>query len=299
MSLLKPPVEVVQGGTGAITAAGALTNLGAVAGAASSTDNAFARFDLATGKIIQNSVITASDTGSILSTSANSGADNIFQMDNSSNTANSRAIVRVSVGGATAGDPFFHTNVSGATDWTFGCDNSDADAFVFSNTGTLGNGNVMRMTTAGEITKPLQPAFLTCLAANTGVVTGDATVYTIAWDTEIFDQNSDISGSTFTAPVTGRYRFELSVLWSGIASAHTVGNMSISTSNRGYLTNQCNPFATAGGTQGSNVISVLADMDAADTCFTTTAVSNGTKVITVSSGGSGDPRSYFSGSLVC
>jgi hypothetical protein len=38
---------------------------GDVVGPASSTDNAIARFDLATGKLIQNSVVTVSDTGAI------------------------------------------------------------------------------------------------------------------------------------------------------------------------------------------------------------------------------------------
>ena len=38
---------------------------GDVLGPASSTDNAIARFDLATGKLIQNSVVTVSDTGAI------------------------------------------------------------------------------------------------------------------------------------------------------------------------------------------------------------------------------------------
>jgi hypothetical protein len=53
-----------------LNAAGVETELGAgsggdVVGPASSTDNAIARFDLATGKLIQNSVVTVGDTGII------------------------------------------------------------------------------------------------------------------------------------------------------------------------------------------------------------------------------------------
>jgi hypothetical protein len=82
-------IDVANGGTGASTANGALTNLlpsqtgnngkflstdgtntlwstngsGDVVGPASATDNAIARFDATTGKLIQNSVVTVSDTG--------------------------------------------------------------------------------------------------------------------------------------------------------------------------------------------------------------------------------------------
>ena len=85
-------VPVENGGTGASTANGALTNLlptqtgnsgkflstdgtntlwsspsgsGDVVGPASATDNAITRFDGTTGKLIQNSVVTVSDTGVI------------------------------------------------------------------------------------------------------------------------------------------------------------------------------------------------------------------------------------------
>jgi hypothetical protein len=40
-----------------------VTGLGDVAGPASATDNAIARFDATTGKLIQNSVVTIGDTG--------------------------------------------------------------------------------------------------------------------------------------------------------------------------------------------------------------------------------------------
>jgi hypothetical protein len=84
-------IDVANGGTGASTANGAVTNLlpsqtgntgkylttdgtntswsanasGDVVGPASSTDNAITRFDGTTGKLIQNSVVTMDDTGVI------------------------------------------------------------------------------------------------------------------------------------------------------------------------------------------------------------------------------------------
>jgi hypothetical protein len=52
-----------------------VTGLGDVTGPASSTDNAIARFDLTTGKLLQNSVVTVSDTGAI------AGATTITDLD--------------------------------------------------------------------------------------------------------------------------------------------------------------------------------------------------------------------------
>ena len=60
-------------GTGVTFAAGTLSATGSggdVVGPASSTDNAIARFDLATGKLLQNSVVIVGDTGSITGVNA-------------------------------------------------------------------------------------------------------------------------------------------------------------------------------------------------------------------------------------
>ena len=52
----------ITNGTGSISIAASGGSSGDVAGPASSTDNAIARFDSTTGKIIQNSVVTIADT---------------------------------------------------------------------------------------------------------------------------------------------------------------------------------------------------------------------------------------------
>jgi hypothetical protein len=58
-------LDIANGGTGATTAPDALTNLGAAAGAASSTNNAIARFDGTTGKVIQNSSVIVDDNANL------------------------------------------------------------------------------------------------------------------------------------------------------------------------------------------------------------------------------------------
>jgi len=54
----------ISGGTGAVTINA--TNSGDVVGPASATDNAVARFDTTTGKLIQNSTVTIDDSGNIV-----------------------------------------------------------------------------------------------------------------------------------------------------------------------------------------------------------------------------------------
>jgi len=58
-------VIVQSGVTKKVTKSALVTASGAVTGPASSTDNAITRFDLTTGKLLQDSVVTVSDTGVI------------------------------------------------------------------------------------------------------------------------------------------------------------------------------------------------------------------------------------------
>jgi hypothetical protein len=161
-------------------------------------------------------------------------------------------------------------------------------------------GNIVVAQDTGEINYPLQPAFLAELAAARNDVTGDGTVYKVDWGTEIFDQNADWDNvSTFTAPVTGRYQFNLGILLNDVGAAHTVFNMLIVTHNRQYIMNASNPYAISVGGQQSQSFSVLTDMDAADTAYVNIVVSGSTKTVDIVTGGATDPRCYFSGFLAC
>lgn len=163
-------------------------------------------------------------------------------------------------------------------------------------------GNIMVALDTGEITKPLQPAFLAQLDSNRSNVTGDDTLYTVVWGTEIFDQNSDWDNvSTFTAPVTGRYQFNFGILSSGILVAHTIYFHWILTSNRSYIAPSINPGAitASGGGSFSLTMSIFTDMDSGDTAIAKFQVGGSTKVVGLTVGGATDPRCYFSGYLVC
>lgn len=228
-------------------------------------------------------------------TKSTSGATTTLTVSETSNTASSSAVILAQVAGSTAADSVYQATISGGQAWSWGLDNSDSDSFVIAASSALGTTNVMRVATTGEINYPLQSAFLAGSTLQSSV-TGDGTTYTITYTSEIFDQNSDFDGtSTFTAPVTGRYQLSCNLCLGGLTASHTNGICLISTSNRDY-----NVFTCAYGTirNSGNAIralgSILADMDAADTCTITIQVSGGTKVVNVL----GSPVNYFSGILL-
>jgi hypothetical protein len=209
---------------------------------------------------------------------------------------------------------YFSSGISDANEyWNFGMTNTGSAfaggfALNFSGAGRPapeGGTVVFAATRAGEITKPLQPAFLGVLTVDADNVTGNGAGYTLSTSgtgtlTEIFDQNNDFDPTTgvFTAPVTGRYRFECRFFCEDIDASMTSGNVNIATSNRTFsggvlnigsirdVSNQC----------GMLKHSVLCDMDAADTASVNIAISGSGITVDVVSG---NGNSFFSGNLVC
>lgn len=149
----------------------------------------------------------------------------------------------------------------------------------------------------GAVLMPLQPAFLAYNSAADSNVTGDGTAATIDFDTEVFDRGGDFAADTFTAPVTGVYRFSSAVRLSGLTASFTTGQLILVTSNRSYLLQQAGVGAMR--TAANDLIlagSVLADMDAGDTAHVTLGVSGSTKTISID--GTTAPQTFFSGELV-
>jgi hypothetical protein len=110
----------------------------------------------------------------------------------------------------------------------------------------------------------------------TGNETGAGATYTAVF-TERFDQNDDFNGTTtFTAPVTGRYHITAQTTWNPIAEAMTDGRLRLVIANLNQTT-YTNPWETYNPTQAVTTmnISVLADMDVADTCTVTVVIGNG------------------------
>lgn len=174
------------------------------------------------------------------------------------------------------------------------------NAIVRGDGGTTGvQSSTITVTDAGEMVNTSQPAFLTY--SNTGVtnVTGDGTLYTVIFDTEVYDQNSDfnLGTSTFTAPVTGRYHFCFSVLLSGGTSI-TAGGVLIATSNRTYRTS-LGPGPGAALTSGFGNIALTCDMDTSDTAtFQVVSTDSGGKIDDVIGVSGGTLRTFASGELL-
>ena len=135
------------------------------------------------------------------------------------------------------------------------------------------NAEALKIDSAGHVTKPKQPAFLVKPASNqTNLTVGAFT--TVVFGTEIFDQNSDFASNVFTAPVTGRYQFNVEILLQAVNNAYEYIDVQLITSNRNYI-NDMTPdhFMNTDSTLHMG-INVLADMDAGDTAYVRIAVPN-------------------------
>lgn len=231
---------------------------------------------------------------------ANVGAGVQFVVSNTDNTNGaSSAHVLIQSGGSSGGDPYCIYTVTSATDWSHGIDNSDSDAWLLSKNNVLGTNNVMRSSTAGEVTFPLTPAFLATHSVAQDNATGAGAAATVNFTTEIFDQNSDYDGTnTFTAPITGRYRLSSNVYAIQITALMTQGNVTLVTSNRNYFGSVFNPATVMqAGTDVSWSVNTLADMDAADTATVVLTIGNGAG--NTADIAAGVTLTYFSGNLEC
>ena len=140
---------------------------------------------------------------------------------------------------------------------------------------------------------PLQPAFLAKPASEQTNIATDSSFITIVLGNEIFDQNADFASNTFTAPVTGKYQFNLAIRLQNIDAASVFYLYGITTSNRviHYL---FDPDAfDADVPYFSPNVSVLLDMDAGDTAIAIIRQNGGTAQTDI-----GEETS-FSGFLAC
>lgn len=299
------PIEVANGGTGAAT----LLIHGVLVGEGTSAVTALAvgtTGQLLVGTSSADPAFASSASGDFTFTTATASTTRTLTVSNTDNTsATSHALMQITTGGASSGDPATTYTITGATSWTTGADNSDSDTFKISQGTALGTNDVMKAQTTGEINWPLQSAFLGAVESADNNVTGDNTTYTIGTNvayTTIFDQNSDFNtNGTFTAPVTGRYYLSAAVLMGGITAGMTTGVLQIVTTGNNFNVLNIGPAAAADASaQYGFHGAVFCSMTAADTAVVKIIISNGTKVADVLGA---DPASagqvYFCGYLVC
>ena len=163
-----------------------------------------------------------------------------------------------------------------------GADVTDATNVAAAGAPLLSSDNIF----TGTNLNTAQPMVLAFNSVIDSDVTGDGTDVTVEFNSEVFDQDSNfnITTDTFTAPVTGKYLIEASVLIQDITGSHTLAQFKIVTSNNTFRTQQLSVAnladSTASATLGGGVI---ANMDANDTLTIVIRVSNGAKVIDIAS----------------
>ena len=163
---------------------------------------------------------------------------------------------------------------------------------------TNGTDIIMNVTSSGQLTTPLQAAFLAYASTSTTAVTGNNTEVVVNFNTEDFDYGNNFSGSNlFTAPVTGKYMFGTNITFTNLSSAMTACRLSLVTSNNTFEI-FANPYTlTNGGALGSISLNFSCDMDIIDTAQVLFRISNGAADTADINGGS-DLETYFYGKLL-
>ncbi len=187
---------------------------------------------------------------------------------------------------------------------------ADTDEFLISDGGVLkridasfvGGGvdgvtsasssTAINIATNGEVTKPLNPAFR--VHQNTD---DDAAPNHTMYNsniTEDYDVNADMgTNGSFTAPVTGKYLFTMSI-YDVNATENTNYDMCFITSNRNYRWGEYEAFRNGytGNTNYKTEGAIIADMDANDTAYVKCCTN-----VTITNGGNSE-HAYFSGILI-
>jgi len=176
-------------------------------------------------------------------------------------------------------------------------------------TGNLTAGNVLKInsitgsgTTAvgqleapSELTMPNQPAFSVNLGGtSTSALATDGSALTLAFNTERFDIGSNFASNTFTAPITGKYLLAVHLRIDNMDTGANYYIPTIITSNQAYR-GILNPRFAIDVAYIGMTTTVVADMDASDTCTVTIQQSGGSSQSTVDGG---SDYTYFTGYLL-
>ena len=182
-----------------------------------------------------------------------------------------------------------------AQDFHIGLDDT-ADDLVIGLGSTLGTTSHIVIDEAGHVTKPLQPCFHIFADADTNYA-NDAVLFT-SNITEIYDLNADMStGGIFTAPVTGKYHFETSAMFSDLEDGE-YAFFRLVASNRElqlHMRQKYEEGATGYSNYWKIIGSCIVDMDASDTAKIVCSVDS---THTLAGSGSG-VDSWFAGYLIC
>ena len=147
----------------------------------------------------------------------------------------------------------------------------------------------------GYVTMPLQPCFRVDSGTQDNVAVS-ANVNVI-FSSEIFDTNADFNTGTytFTAPVTGKYQFEVLLRVANVDTAYSYIQMVLIGSNRNTTMDTLGPVSNFMSADGEVSLrgSAILDMDTNDTALVRIRMQGGTAQADIDSDGS-----YFMGHLI-
>lgn len=159
-----------------------------------------------------NLLLRAGGFGAIDYSKDLSGGTVLFVMGNNSNTAGSDVKIQLGRGGTSGGNCEITYSTLGGNNFVHGLLASD-QSWNLEGALDLGTGTpIIKARASGEVTKPLQPAFIARVNTNQLNVTGNGTNYQVGSNgeyTEVLDQGNNFNDTTgvFTAPVDGLYQF--------------------------------------------------------------------------------------------
>lgn len=161
-------------------------------------------------------------------------------------------------------------------------------------TQTLSASNAVISTASFQVyTATKQPCFLAVNSILRADVTGDGTGATAEFDTEIFDNSSSFFGSSFTAPIAGRYLFSASVAIKDGTSSFSDYTIQLITTQATYQSKY--KYQISGDNHTIGLVPIIVPMSVGDKAYVNFVVSGPTKTIDQTSGTS---LNYFSGCLL-
>jgi hypothetical protein len=163
---------------------------------------------------------------------------------------------------------------------------------------TSANATAISITANEEVTMPKQPSFFSKATAIINNVTGSGQAYTVVWPTEVYDQNDDMTSTTFTAPVAGKYIFSANIYTSGFTTATTNIACNVNTDNGKLRMSHINPSHMSSGGREESGCAII-DLDALDTAVCVyQAGGNASATQSVDVYGDTNSYSWFQGALL-